>query len=172
MNLPDSEQTDTCPLFLQNLNAKDISILSTSDAEYKILSWPEVQAIIAANRLDAFQRVPSALRKYFAYNAYLKKTHGSVMEFVLKERLGWTEPITPKGKPFEREDDVKVLWNDWPYGIDGRIVHLVVWTKFDLEDDPKTDDLTVKARAEIENFVAKVFGDVVGKENVSLVTLD
>jgi len=88
------------------------------------------------------------------------------MEFVLKERLGWTLPIQAKGTPFEKEEDVKVLWNDWPYGIDEKIVHLVVWTKFELEDDPETDDLTDKARKEIDDFVEEKFGRVVGRENV------
>jgi hypothetical protein len=89
------------------------------------------------------------------------------MEFVLTQRLGWSEPIVPAGKPFEKKEDVKILWNDWPYGIDERIVHLVVWTKFELEDDPKTDDLTGEARREIDAFVDETFGKVVGKENVS-----
>jgi hypothetical protein len=47
------------------------------------------------------------------------------MQFVVKERLGWEEPVVAKGRPFEMESDVKILWNDWPYGIDERIVHLV-----------------------------------------------
>ncbi|KAH0556745.1 hypothetical protein GP486_005467 [Trichoglossum hirsutum] len=53
--------------------------------------------------------------------------------------------------------DIKILYNDWPYGVDEKIVHLVVWTKFDLEDDPSTDDLTPKARKEIDDFVDKTF---------------
>jgi hypothetical protein len=64
---------------------------------------------------------------------------------------------------------VKILWNDWPYGIDAKIVHLVVWTKFDLEDDLATDDLTDEARGEIERFVKVTFRDVVGEANVSFV---
>lgn len=91
------------------------------------------------------------------------------MEFVLQKRLVWKQPIKAEGKPFEKESDVKILWNDWPYGIDGRIVHLVVWTKFELEDDPATDDLTAQARGEIDGFVDEVFGRKVGKENVSLI---
>ena len=31
---------------------------------------------------------------------------------------------------------MRILYNDWPYGLVDGIVHLVVWTKFDLEDDP------------------------------------
>ena len=54
-------------------------------------------------------------------------------------------------------DNIKILYNDWPYGIDEKIVHLVAWTKFDLEDDPATDDLTPRARKEIDDFVQKTF---------------
>lgn len=88
------------------------------------------------------------------------------MEFVLSKRLGWKEPIQAEGKPFEKDSDIKILYNDWPYGIDKKIVHLVIWTKFELEDDPLTDDLTAKARKEIDDFVDETFGRKVGKENV------
>jgi hypothetical protein len=168
VNVPTELRTEQCPDFLQNLNLKDLSIISTPDAAYHFLSWPEVQKIIASNRIDLFQRVPSDLRRYFDYNFQLKKRYGSVMQFVLEKRLGWKEPIVAEGKPFKEENDVKILWNDWPYGIDERIVHLVVWTKFELEDDPATDDLTDEARKEIDGYVDEVFGKRVGKENVSL----
>jgi len=66
-------------------------------------------------------------------------------------------------------DDIKILYNDWPYGVDEKIVHLVVWTKFDLEDDPTTDDLTPEARKEIDDYVDKTFCTNVKPENVSSV---
>ncbi|KAH7417178.1 hypothetical protein BKA64DRAFT_657205 [Cadophora sp. MPI-SDFR-AT-0126] len=166
VNIAPSEREADCPLFLQNLKPKECAIIGTPDSEYHILSWAEVRQVIASNALDAFQRIPSDLRRYLAYSHYLKEKYGSVMNFVLSARLAWTEPILPDGKPFEKESDVKILWNDWPYGIDAKIVHLVVWTKFVLEDDPTIDDLTDEARAMIEGFVGKTFRDVVGAENV------
>ena len=57
----------------------------------------------------------------------------------------------------EKVDDYKILFNDWPYGVEKDIIHLVVWTKFELEDDPATDDLTPRARNEIDEFVGKTF---------------
>lgn len=33
----------------------------------------------------------------------------------------------------------------------------MVWTKFELEDDPATDDLTPSARAAIEAYVQRTF---------------
>lgn len=166
VNVPESEWTDECPEFLANLNTKDLGIISTPDSEYHIETWPEVVQKCKDNRLDLFQRVPSDLRRYLAYNWKLKQEYGSVMNFVLSQRLGWTEPIVPRGRPFEFDEDIKVLWNDWPYGIDERIVHLVVWTKFDLEEDPTNGDLTDKARAEIDAFVDKFFSPHLAKDHV------
>ena len=59
------------------------------------------------------------------------------------------------------------MYNDWPYGLDTRIKHIVVWVKFDLEEDPKTDDLTTDCRQRIEDYVAKNFMSKVPKENVT-----
>ena len=54
-------------------------------------------------------------------------------------------------------DDIQILYNDWPYGVDTDIIHLVVWTKFELEDDPATGDLTPHARKAIERYVQRTF---------------
>jgi hypothetical protein len=167
MNVPVEERTEECPDFLRNLSAKDLGIISTPDAEYHVITWPEVRQIVGDNRIDLFQRLPSDLRRYLAYNRKLKQDYGSVMEFVLTQRLHWEAPVTPRGAPFELDDDIKILWNDWPYGLDPRIVHLVVWTKFDLEDDPVTDDLTDRARAQIQSYVEDRFGSRLPSDRVS-----
>ncbi|KAL2180393.1 uncharacterized protein P884DRAFT_255508 [Thermothelomyces heterothallicus CBS 202.75] len=157
VNVPEHLRTAECPDFLRNISDKDRGIISTPDSEYQRDSWAVVQQKVAQNRLELFQRVPSDLRRYLAYTWKLRQDYGSVMNFILSERLRWTLPITPRGRPFEFDDDVKVLRNDWPYGIDERIVHLVVWTKFALEEDPETGDLTDAARAEIDAYVRKKF---------------
>lgn len=54
-------------------------------------------------------------------------------------------------------DDIRILYNDWPYGVDTDIIHLVVWTKFELEDDPATDELTPHVREAIERYVLRTF---------------
>ncbi|CAJ2500965.1 Uu.00g038180.m01.CDS01 [Anthostomella pinea] len=165
MNVPEDERTEECPDYLSNLSAKDVGIIGTPDAECHVATWPEVQKLVAENRLDQFQRLPSELRRYLGFSWELKQDYGSVMNFMLTQRLQWTAPVWPRGRPFEFGDDVKILWNDWPYGIDERIVHLVVWTKFDLEEDPITDDLTDKARAEIDDYVQKTFGSSLPKDH-------
>lgn len=109
------------------------------------------------NRIDQFQRPPLQLRRYLKFMHELKKRHGSVMSFVQNHRLHWSSASPSPDPPFTNANDYKILFNDWPYGLDPDIVHLVVWTKFLLEDDPATDDLTLTARQEIEDFVGRTF---------------
>ena len=58
-----------------------------------------------ANQIDRFQRLPSDLRRYLEYTAQIKAQYGSVMRFVVKERLQWgdgnPDDLKPKGRPFE-----------------------------------------------------------------------
>ncbi len=112
---------------------------------------------IGVNRIDMFQRTPGDLKRYVQYVHYLKKRFGSVLHFIQHERLQWSS-LQPSGQaPFENPTDYKILYNDWPYGIDLDIVHLVVWTKFELEDDVNTNDLSQESRAMIEEFVQTTF---------------
>lgn len=114
-----------------------------------------------------FHRVPSDLRKYRQYTHKLIKEYGSILNFIVRERLHWPD-LKQKGAPFEYPEDIKILYNDWPYGVDDKIIHLVIWTKFILEEDPVTGDLTIKARKEIDDFVNKTFRSRVKPENVRI----
>ena len=69
-------------------------------------------------------------------------------------------------------DDIKILYNDWPYGIDTKIIHLVVWTKFDLDEDPITGDLTAGKRQEIDDYVERTFRTRVPREKVHLIDIE
>lgn len=53
--------------------------------------------------------------------------------------------------------DLSLKFNDWPYGVDPNIVHLVVWVKFAFDEDPETGDLTPEHRRLIEQYVSKTF---------------
>ncbi|KAK5165875.1 uncharacterized protein LTR77_008798 [Saxophila tyrrhenica] len=172
INVPPSQHTTDCPSYLRYAfkNDKDRQILSTPDSEYRRQSWQEVQQIIHDNRLDLFLRVPSDLRRYREYCEKLVEQYGTVMSFVMKERLRWGD-VVAKGKAFECPDDYTILYNDWPYGIDSRIVHLVIWNKVDHPSEPITStnpngDLTPEARKQINDFVDETFASVCGKENV------
>lgn len=112
------------------------------------------------NRIDLFQRIPSDLRRYLQYIHDCKRAHGSVLNFVQHERLQWSSVAPSRNPPFTDASDYRIIFNDWPYGIDTDVAHLVVWMKFHLEDDPARDDLTPAARAEIDEFVDRTFCDV------------
>lgn len=64
-------------------------------------------------------------------------------------------------------EDMRILYNDWPYGLDPKIVHLVVWTKFVLEDDKDTGELTKEMRAQIDEYVDKTFKTEIPSKDVS-----
>lgn len=101
-NIPKKDHTKECPNFLEYCfqNERDRKILSTLDKDYHLQTWEDVSYMIKENRIDLFQRVPSDLRRYREYSAKLIKEHGSIMEFVMKERLRWRD-LKPQGKPFE-----------------------------------------------------------------------
>lgn len=160
VNVAREEWPEACPEFLLNMNERDRAVLSTRDVDYKKHTWDEVVELAKINRPDLYHRVPSDLRNYLAYNWKLKLQYGSVMDFILQERLHWTAPVRPRGSlPFADPDDVKILVNDWPYGVDAKIVHLLVWTKFELEEDPATGDLALRTRTLIDDYVQRTFDD-------------
>lgn len=96
------------------------------------------------------------MRRYRQFTFGLVRDYGSILNFMLQQRLRW-ETLQPKGGPFEYAEDMKILYNDWPYGLDPDIIHLIVWTKFDLEDDPVTGQATAASQAQIKAFVEKTF---------------
>ena len=176
VNVPEAERTHECPEFLVGLSDKDRAIIGTPDSEYRTRTWAEVRKMVATNQLQLFQRRPSELRRYRRFIWELSRRHGGVMEFMLEHRLRWRGGhhrhqqeqgqeqrhtlLVPSGAaPFADESDVRILCNDWPYGIDERIVHLVVWTKFDfeLETGSETGDLSDRSKAEIDAFVRRTF---------------
>ena len=170
VNVPESQRVESCPDFLAELTDKDRGIISTPDSLYQIQTWDEVQQIVRENRLELFRRVPSELRRYKAFTWKLARDYGSVRNFIVNERLAWETPIVAKStRPFEVEQDYKILFNDWPYGIDRRITHLVVWTKFNLDEDPRTGDLTDQARQDIRDFMARYFLKDLPEDQVSAV---
>jgi hypothetical protein len=117
---------------------------------------------VGTDRVDKFHRKPSELRRYRQFTHRLVKEHGSIMNFMLNVRLQWQD-MNPKGAPFQDASDIKILYNDWPYGIDPDIVHLVVWTRFELDDDPETGLSTPESKQEIEDYVQKTFGSKVNE---------
>ncbi|KAF3764948.1 hypothetical protein M406DRAFT_331264 [Cryphonectria parasitica EP155] len=160
VNIAPKDREDECPEPLRDLSAKDVRLIGTRDEDYHVQTWDEVVNIVGTGRLGDFRRWPTELRRYREFVWRLSRAKGGVMGHMLNERLHWTLPLVPQGsRPFVCEEDFKILWNDWPYGIDRRIVHLVVWTKFELRDDAET-------RCEIGRFIDRTFLPVVTRDKL------
>ena len=156
-NLEDSRWTEHCPDFLLATSDKNKDILRSEQQDYHDLTWEQSKELVDSNQINCFQRSPVELRRYLHFMSKLKQQYGSVIPFIQQERLHW-ETLTPASdRPFMNPDDLKVLYNDWPYGIDRDITHLIVWTKFLLDDEPETGFLTKECHDLIEDFVCRTF---------------
>ncbi|KAK9247592.1 hypothetical protein V1506DRAFT_37888 [Lipomyces tetrasporus] len=154
------------------LVGRDAQNLTLSDSNFKRFSWEYLKEIIRDNKLELLCRTPSDLRKYLIWKVEIVKDYGSVANFVLVERLKWgpdralAKPISTK--LFEVRDDYRILINDFPYGFENGIVHLVVWTKNLIpkaQSGSLTADLMPEGRHKIQAFVDTNFRDALGMKS-------
>ncbi|KAL8969245.1 MAG: hypothetical protein Q9183_002088 [Haloplaca sp. 2 TL-2023] len=159
------------------LTDKDRENLARTDEEYQPHTWENLKKIIASNNLESLRRYPSDLRRYLAWTAETKAAYGTITNFICQERLHWrplpTGNPTDQGPifhiqnttPFADSRDYKILINDWPYGLEKGIVHVVVWLKNRLAVDTTNDkgDLERHSRRLVECFVEKTFVEKLGE---------
>ncbi|KAK5079262.1 hypothetical protein LTR64_002316 [Lithohypha guttulata] len=150
------------------LTVVDRHNLSITDEQFEPHTWEELKQIVAENKLEVLRRWPSDLKRYIRWSAATKEEYGSIMAYVMQKRLKWLPSAnsTPETGlsfdykdpvPFKDSSDWQILPNDWPYGLDKGISHLIVWLKNRLEVEPPRGDLTPSARTMIEHFVQKEF---------------
>jgi Protein of unknown function (DUF3605) len=100
------------------------------------------------------------------WTAETKAEYGSITQFLLINRLPkiWgTPPFTPISLvPFEDPSDYRVRLNDWPYGLQPDITHIVVWSRTIIPTDPETGDMTPSSRAIVQSFVQRYFTNSLG----------
>ncbi|KIW88271.1 uncharacterized protein Z519_11382 [Cladophialophora bantiana CBS 173.52] len=157
INVPKEQWTEECPPYLLGQSEKNIGILSRKDEDFKRYTWQQVEELVRTNNIHHFHRPSSQLRGYLAYTYHLKKTYGSVLSYIQQHRLGWPT-ITPSGDaPFSNPSDYKILYNDWPYFVEEGIKHLVVWTKFQIDEDEETGEVTREAERQIDEFIRRTF---------------
>ncbi|KAK5109865.1 hypothetical protein LTR62_006472 [Meristemomyces frigidus] len=128
------------------------------------------------NRLETLTRLPSDLHRYQIWSSQIKATHGTVTNYVLTAKLHWTPLPTHStnasngpplfahhaATPFADPRDYAILVNDWPYGLEAGIKHLLVWTKMPVPilssgDEGVEGDVTPESRQTIEGFVEQTF---------------
>ncbi|KAJ5160888.1 uncharacterized protein N7482_007892 [Penicillium canariense] len=169
-----------------NLTPLDRQLLAMTDEQFVAHDWDDLRDIIARNDLGALKRRPSDLRRYLAWSAEIKAQYGSIMNYICQQRLHWApghqstangtangstsapQSAVPAGiqsgpipftnpRPFADPSDYKILRNDWPYGLDPGISHLVVWLRTPIPVKSDEGHLTEESRALIEGFVQKTF---------------
>ncbi|KAK0386279.1 hypothetical protein NLU13_6116 [Sarocladium strictum] len=142
-------------------------VLSQTDEEFKRHSWDELREIIDTNNLSVLKRTPSDLRQYMKWTAETKAQYGSMSAYILQKRLpsSWQgPPFTPASTvPFQDPSDYRALLNDWPYGLDPEITHIVVWSRTLIPVDDENGDLTSESRELVKAFVKSYFVDRLGE---------
>ncbi|KAK6207599.1 hypothetical protein QIS74_12680 [Colletotrichum tabaci] len=112
------------------LSDEDIRVLRGQSEMLEPHTWDEVKGMVAAGEMGQLRRSPQDLRNYIRWHAEIGKTHGSVLEYVRRERLHWPKHIIARDAvPFAHADDWKIIWNDWPYDLADGMMHLVIWSK-------------------------------------------
>ncbi|TDZ13714.1 N-acetylglucosamine-induced protein 1 [Colletotrichum spinosum] len=145
------------------LTEGDIRALRGHLDDFNHHTWEQAKQVIAAGEMGQLQREPRDLRNYIMWLAKIGETHGSVLEFVRRERLHWPMPIVPRSHvPFAHPEDWKILWNDWSYGFADGIMHLVVWSKSVIPVDAATGLPTAETTRLVENFLDCTFGKALG----------
>ncbi|KAF2833140.1 hypothetical protein CC86DRAFT_365112 [Ophiobolus disseminans] len=154
------------------LTAIDWHQLSLTDAEFTPHSWANLHHLISTNQLDELKRWPSALKAYLAWTAHVKEKYGSVMVYLLQQRLFW-EPLEDEtgalrfdvrsAMPFADPEDYTILRNDWTYSFEPGIRHIVVWLKQRLPVNSE-GALNDEGRRLVTDFVGKEFRQKAGEK--------
>lgn len=144
--------------------------LSITDDQFTPHTWENLHELISAGELDELKRWPSFLKAYLAWTAHVKAKYGSATQYLLQQRLGW-KPLNDTGAfrfdtkgsvAFEREEDYKIIKNDWTYAVTEGISHIVVWSKIALPVDER-GALTGEGRGVVEEFVRREFRRAAGE---------
>ena len=107
------------------------------------------------------------MKAYLAWTAHVKEKYGSVLAYLLQQRLFW-EPLEDEtgalrfdvrsAAPFADTEDYKILRNDWSYAFEPGIRHIVVWLKQRLPVDGE-GALNDEGRNMVQRFVKAEFRD-------------
>lgn len=111
-------------------------------------------------------RKPSQLRNYLQDKEKIKQQYGGFQQFILEEKLRWIANDSGKieaANPvfLANSSDVKILLNDYPYGLENGIVHLVVWSKTIIPENGR-GELSDEARKTIKSYIKSTFEDKLG----------
>ncbi|KAF8523136.1 hypothetical protein BU17DRAFT_64031 [Hysterangium stoloniferum] len=116
-------------------------------------TWDELKSFMRTGDLGLLKRDPVLQERYKVWAKDIIEEHGSITNYLVNVRLGWgtppTENTSPSGSTSSIEvpkdsiqdnrplyftstpssQDVKIIFNDWPYSIPPYISHYLIWSR-------------------------------------------
>ncbi|KAF8526134.1 hypothetical protein JB92DRAFT_2700775 [Gautieria morchelliformis] len=97
-------------------------------------TWQQLKSFIESGDLGLLKRDPALQERYKAWAEDIQKKHGTITNYLVNVRLGWgpNTPPTTTAKYFtstSSPDDVKIIFNDWPYSVPPEISHYLIWSR-------------------------------------------
>ncbi|KAI5954709.1 hypothetical protein KGF57_003732 [Candida theae] len=138
-------------------------------------TWTQIQQIVKSNNLEMFARSEDQFRKYSKFKNDLSSNGITINDHVLKEELEWkqsdirsqtatTPPqeystSNPQDLIFYNPDDIKIIYNKFPYYFEESVVHLCVWSKLTIPNDINSPagDISPLTKRIIERYLQKTF---------------
>ncbi|KIJ45115.1 hypothetical protein M422DRAFT_29969 [Sphaerobolus stellatus SS14] len=137
-------------------------------------TWEELKSFMRSGDLGLLKRDPVLQQRYKVWAEGIKQQHGTITNYLINVRLGWGTPPTAKtspatmAQPLPEEpilsqdtsifkppyftstpspEDVKIIFNDWPYSIPPEISHYLIWSRLPIVH-PDLVHPSVKAQIE------------------------
>ncbi|KAI3405465.2 hypothetical protein KGF56_001735 [Candida oxycetoniae] len=140
----------------------------------KPFSWCDIEYITNSNQLEIFARSQEQTSEYHSFKQMLKDRNISINEYILKHELQWNSVDLrcqkqvvpqeysisyPQDLIFFNRDDIKILFNKFPYYFDTNIVHLCIWSKLKIPNDVNSlvGDISKLTRKIINRYLEKLF---------------
>lgn len=137
-------------------------------------TWEQTTYIVQINELELFSRSSEQTERYQAFKKQLRNRNISIFKYLLTHQLNWYKPedngnkdileiksdsqivIKPEGKAlFENPNDLKILYNHFPYFFDDDVVHLCIWSKIPIPADPYSEfgDILPATRKQVDQYI-------------------
>lgn len=123
-------------------------------------TWDEIKLIVSTNKLELFARSYAQTQSYLDFKKHLKGNNLSIQQYLLDHELHWDpRELEPDHRLFSDENDVKILLNKFPYYFDKNVVHLCIWTKKSIPNDPNSPvgDISPQTKRLIQTYIDKTF---------------
>lgn len=139
-------------------------------------TWSQIQQIVKSNKLELFARSEEQFSKYYQFKNDLSLQGIALNDYVLNEELEWKQSdirsqtgatsleysiSQPQDLILYNDDDVKIIYNKFPYYFENSVLHLCVWSKLTIPNDVNSPvgDISPLTKHIIERYLQNTFID-------------